>query len=467
MRHEELARRPTSLAVRVTLLVGLATTTMFLLAAWGFERSIERHFAQMDLVELRYTWQSLRAALKPISPASNSVSEQRKLAASFVGSHHICVLVLDASGHRIYDTTPPALATLTRGIPAAAHLDLDTLDVWKTPQHTYRGVVLRSGPDTVLMATNIDFHLQYLLQLQEALWAGTLLASLVSMVVARLAVQQAHAPLRRISARMREMTADRLHVHLNPQQVPVELADLVIAFNAMLTRLEQGFLRLRDVSADIAHELRTPVTNLTTHTQVALSKARDVEAYREVLYSNLEEFERMGSMISDMLFLAQAEQGLIRRNIEAVDLAGEVRALFDYFEAWAEDRQVALELEGVASAVHGDRSMLRRALSNLITNAIRYTPPGQSIGVSLSQNGQRVSIKVCNPGPDIAPEHLAHLFDRFYRVDPSRQRRGEGAGLGLAIVKSIIEAHKGNVSVTSTHGTTCFVIHLRAAGSGT
>ncbi|WP_031406753.1 Cu(+)/Ag(+) sensor histidine kinase [Thiomonas sp. FB-Cd] len=467
MRRDDGMRRPTSLAVRVTLLVGLATTTMFLLAAWGIERSIERHFAQMDLVELQGAWQSVSAALKSMNRATNGASEQRRLADAVAGSHNVYVLVRDASGHRLYETTPPALSALTRGTPAAESLNLDTLVVWKTPQHTYRGAVLRSGRDTVVMATTIDFHLQYLLQLQEALWAGTLLASVVSVFIARLAVQQGHAPLRRISARMREMTTERLHVRLSPQQVPVELADLVIAFNAMLTRIEQSFLRLRDVSADIAHELRTPVTNLTTHTQVALSKARDVEAYREVLYSNLEEFERMGSMISDMLFLAQAEQGLTKQRTESVDLAVEVRALFDYFEAWAEERKVGLELEGGASAVDGDRAMLRRALSNLITNAIRYAPSGQAIVVSLSQNGQRVSVKVCNPGPDIAPEHLGHLFERFYRVDPSRQRRGEGAGLGLAIVKSIVEAHGGEVSVTSTHGTTCFVMHLRAAGPQT
>ena len=467
MRRDDDRRRPTSLAVRVTLLVGLATTTMFLLGAWGIERSIERHFAQMDLVELQGAWQSVSAALKSMNRATNGASEQRRLAEAVAGSHNLYVLVRDAGGHQLYETTPPALSALTQGVPAAEGLNLDTLVVWKTPQHTYRGAVLRSGRDTVVLATTIDFHLQYLLQLQEALWAGTLLASVISVLIARLAVQQGHAPLRRISARMREMTTERLHVRLNPQQVPVELADLVIAFNAMLTRIEQSFLRLRDVSADIAHELRTPVTNLTTHTQVALSKARDVEAYREVLYSNLEEFERMGSMISDMLFLAQAEQGLIKQHTEGIDLTVEVRALFDYFEAWAEERKVGLELEGGASAVDGDRAMLRRALSNLITNAIRYAPSGRAIVVSLSQNGQRVSVKVCNPGPDIAPEHLGHLFERFYRVDPSRQRRGEGAGLGLAIVKSIVEAHGGEVAVTSTHGTTCFVMHLRAAAPQT
>ncbi|VDY06856.1 sensory histidine kinase in two-component regulatory system with CusR, senses copper ions (fragment) [Thiomonas sp. Bio17B3] len=321
---------------------------------------------------------------------------------------------------------------------------------------------MRSGDKTVVVATAIDFHLQYLRELQNALWAGTLMASLISVLVAALAVRQGHAPLRRISARMREMTTERLHTRLDPKHVPVELVDLAAAFNAMLTRIEQGFARLRNVSADIAHELRTPVTNLTTQTQVALSKARDVDAYREILYSNLEEFERMGAMISDMLFLAQAEQGPMRRDAGGIDLHAEIRSLFDYFEAWAEDRGVSLELNGQVGRVEGDREMLRRALSNLIANAVRYTQRDQSVDVRLSRNQRWVTIEVCNPGIGIPSEHLPHLFDRFYRVDPSRQRRGEGAGLGLAIVKSIIEAHAGKVSVTSTSGMTCFSVDLPA-----
>lgn len=466
MHRESRRRRPTSLAVRVTLLVGLVTTTMFLIAAWGIERSIERHFAQMDLAQLKAGWQSVTVALARMDPATSRPTQERKLADATAGNHDIYFLVRDAQGLPLYETTPPELSALIRDVSAADHLTLNALNVWKTPRHTYRGLIVRNGRDTVAVATVIDFHLQYLLQLQDALWAGTLLACLISVIVARLAVQQGHAPLRRISAQMRDMTTERLDVRLDPQQVPVELSDLVIAFNAMLMRIEQTFQRLRNVSADIAHELRTPVTNLTTHTQVALSKARDVDAYREVLYSNLEEFERMGTMISDMLFLAQAEQGLLRQASADVNVASEVQELFEYFEAWAEDRTVGLQLQGSAGAIRGDRPMLRRALSNLISNAIRYTPSGQSVTVSVSQSGSRVTIEVCNPGPEIKAEHLPHLFDRFYRVDPSRQRRGEGAGLGLAIVKSIVESHGGSVSVTSKNSRTCFVMHMPAAYRG-
>jgi two-component system heavy metal sensor histidine kinase CusS len=267
--------------------------------------------------------------------------------------------------------------------------------------------------------------------------------------------------LRRIGATVRGITSEQLHVRLAAETVPIELDPLVAAFNDMLDQLQRSFTRLANFSADIAHELRTPVTNLTTQTQVALTKARDTEAYREVLYSGLEELDRMRKMIGDMLFLAQADHRLSTAEMSEVDLGAEVLALFDYLEAWAEDLGLSLQLEG-ALTVAGDRLMLRRAISNLLTNALRYTPRGERITVQLSQHGAMAEIRVRNPGPVIDAQHLEQLFDRFYRVDPSRHRAGEGAGLGLAIVRSIAEAHGGRVGVESADGVTSFWLRFPA-----
>jgi two-component system heavy metal sensor histidine kinase CusS len=195
---------------------------------------------------------------------------------------------------------------------------------------------------------------------------------------------------------------------------------------------------------------------------VALSSARDNNEYKEVLYSSLEEYERMAQMVGDMLYLAQADNGLLSPGQESVNLANETHGLFDYFEAWTEERGVSLALTGSAS-VPGDRLMLRRALSNLISNAIRHTPPGQTVRVSLAMQGDKAVVAVENPGPEIPAEHLFRLFDRFYRVDPSRQRKGDGAGLGLAIVKSIVDAHAGSITVASDDQKTCFQITLPTA----
>ncbi|HID48422.1 MAG TPA: GHKL domain-containing protein [Chromatiales bacterium] len=199
---------------------------------------------------------------------------------------------------------------------------------------------------------------------------------------------------------------------------------------------------------------------MMTQTQVALSRERSIDEYREILYSNIEEFENMAQMINDMLFLAQADNGLSQPNLAAVDLAGEVDTLFEYYEAWAEERDVVLTREGGAT-VSGDRLMLRRALGNLFSNAIRHTPAGEAVRVKLGTTKEgEVCIVVENPGAEISPEHLPRLFDRFYRIDPARQE--SGTGLGLAIVKSIVNAHGGEVSAESSAGLIRFRILLPA-----
>ncbi len=211
-----------------------------------------------------------------------------------------------------------------------------------------------------------------------------------------------------------------------------------------------------------AHEMRTPVSNLMTQTEVALSRSRSAHEYREVLYSSLEEYERLARMISDMLFLAKTDHAMILPRNEVVDLTAEIRELFDFFGALAEERGVALELRGQGS-IRGERLMIRRAISNLLSNAIRHTPQGGSVRVRISpRESGAVQLAVENPGAQIPPEHLPRLFGRFYRVDPSRQKASDGAGLGLAITKSIVDAHRGSIEATSSGTITRFEITFPA-----
>ncbi|MNZ85323.1 Sensor kinase CusS [compost metagenome] len=231
----------------------------------------------------------------------------------------------------------------------------------------------------------------------------------------------------------------------------------------MLERLDDAFVRLSNFSADIAHELRTPLTQLMTHTEVVLSRARSLEEYQDALYGNLEDLKQMARMIDDMLFLAKADNGLIMPEHKPLALHALAEQLLDYYRLLAEDRNITLQLDGTGM-IDGDAGMLRRALSNLLSNALRYTPAGGCIRVGIASSGRQVLLGVENPGPGIPPEHLGRLFDRFYRADPAR-REGGNAGLGLAITRSIVEAHRGSIRCESAHGLTRFELAFPAVSA--
>ena len=239
---------------------------------------------------------------------------------------------------------------------------------------------------------------------------------------------------------------------------------LFVAGAAALTGVLEAFHRLSDFSSDIAHELRTPVSNLMTETQVALLRQRSAEDYRRIPESNAEEFEHMARMISDMLLLAKAEHGLVVPSRETVHLAAWFLALFDYYDAVAEEKGLQLTLEG-SGEVCADRLMLRRALGNLLSNAVRHSLADAPVHVAISAGPDRVSIRMTNTGEPIPREYWERIFDRFFRVDQARQQSREGSGLGLAISKSIIVAHGGSITATSKGAVTTFTLELPRAAA--
>ncbi|MDC8786108.1 Cu(+)/Ag(+) sensor histidine kinase [Roseateles koreensis] len=472
-------RRPRSLALRLTVSIGLAIVLMFWGLGWLIQHSIEQHFIQQDVEELEVVAHAVEQVLSGlpdvvgaavVASAAPNQDIAHRLAGAVSGHHGMYYHVADSIGRTLFATPGPEMAALAQTQPAMPRVDAGNLQAWQEQGQSYRGAVLRvpgtpaSSPQyTLVVATGTGFHEHFLVSFRRTVWMAMAGAGLFAIGAIWLAVYRGHAPLREMSDRIRGISANQLDLRLDPQKVPIELAGLAGSFNAMLAHVEQDFKRLSNFSADIAHELRTPITNLTTQTQVLLSQARDADAYREVLYSNLEEYERMAKMISDMLYLAQTDNQLVKPDWVDVDMVSELAALFEYFEPWADERHVQLKYTGQMRPVRGDRLMLRRALSNLLSNAIRHTASGQTVTVSLCQKHSAAIITVSNPGGTIAAEHLPHLFDRFYRVDPSRQRNGDGAGLGLAIVKSIVEAHGGEICVRSDNGCTGFEMHLPLA----
>ncbi|WP_341503800.1 heavy metal sensor histidine kinase [Gallaecimonas sp. GXIMD4217] len=460
-------RPPLSLAARAMAFVALAIGLSLALIGQLVAAAVEGHFADQDAAELAVMTRAVSQALA--AAADDPVLLPRTLARAVSGHHGVYFQVQDRHGTRLY-ASPGADLGAARHLEPVTKIVPANLATWQADGSHFRGVVsrLRLGERQyrITAAIAMDAHLHFLQRFRRHLWLIMALAGALTLTAAWLGVRQGLAPLHSLSDSMRRIQADRLHLRLDPGQVPRELGPLVQAFNSMIGRLEEGFTRLSHFSADIAHELRTPLTNLTTQTQVALGKSRSPEQYRELLYSSLEELERLTKMVNDMLWLAKSEHGLIRPSLAAVDLAMEIRALFEFFDPLAAEHGLSLELTGTVPAIQGDRALLRRALSNLLSNAIRHSPPGAAIALGLRglADGD-IQVDITNSGETIAPEHLDHLFDRFYRVDPSRRRHSDGAGLGLAIVRSIIESHGGTIWVTSKQGLTTFSFRLPGAAA--
>ena len=455
---------PRSLTARLATLFAALTACLLVLAAVMFGRMLDAHFLELDKHELHGKFTLIRNILQHTTTGSGLGERIGALENSFVGHDNVGVMLRGTDGavvHVIHPEhfTPAQLA----GAPVA-----DAGGDWMVDDRPHRGLAQRielaqTAADKtaldVLVALDLSHHVHFLSSVRKATWAGVAVAALVAAVFGWFAAHRGLAPLRRVTETARGLSAHQLGERLNPGDAPIEVRDHVDAFNGMLARLEGAFQRLADYSADIAHELRTPISNLMTQTQVALSRPRTVDEYQDILASNLEEYERIARMVSDMLFLAKAEGNTLAHAGESIDLAREADALIDFYEALADERQVRIVRQGQAS-VHGDRLMLRRALSNLISNALRHTPAGGEITIAIDADAARVGITVSNVGDPIPADQLERIFDRFHRGSTQRARHGEGAGLGLAITRSIVRAHGGEIGAHSAAGVTRFAITL-------
>ena len=448
-----------SITLRLTILFSCVSTAVLLTLGLLVAQSVENHFAEQDVELMTGKLDLVGHLLEKVQSQADIDALPLLLDDALVGHHGLYMRIVLPDGRTIFNSSEshfPATFLLRQSVktPLQAHTwhqtsGSDTQDM--------RGIVtlLPSAisampPLLVAVAVDITHHEHFMADLRKTLWLFVGFAALVVSLLGWAIVRHGLAPLKAIRQGAAAVTANRLSYRLAVDSVPVELAELAVTLNKMLARLEESFQRLKDFSSDLAHELRTPISNLMTQTQVVLSRARSAEEYIDVLSSNAEEYDRLARMTGDMLFLAQSDNGLIVLNREPVDLASEVRGLFDYFDALAEEKALSLTLDVQGQGeLAGDRLMLRRALANLLSNAIRHSPEGNAVEVSIKDDGNRVMLTVKNAGDAIPPEHISHIFDRFYRADPSRHRNGEGAGLGLAITRSIICAHGGDISVQS------------------
>jgi two-component system heavy metal sensor histidine kinase CusS len=253
-------------------------------------------------------------------------------------------------------------------------------------------------------------------------------------------------PLGELAEAVQQVSAERLDQRLGTRAWPLELQPVARAFDQMLARLEESFGRLSQFSADLAHELRTPVANIRGEAEVALSRSRSAEEYSAVLESSVAEAERLSGMIDSLLFLARAEAADRQIALTEFDGGAALEKIATYHGTLAEDRQVRIECTG-KGMIRADAMLFGRAVSNLIDNALRFVRPGGKIDIVLSVDGHGANVSVSDDGCGIGREDLPHVFDRFYRADKSRS--SSGSGLGLAIVKSIMDLHHGSVGIES------------------
>ena len=453
-----------SLTARLATLFAVLAASLLVLAAMLFGRMLDMHFQELDMHELQGKVTLIRNALQSVDATGGRSERIEALERSFVGHESVGVLVRDVEGRVLYIIHPEHFTASQRaGEPLSR-----ALTDWTVDERPHRGLEvsialpsLGAKEQTIeaLVAVDLSHHVHFLASVRHATWAGVFVAALAAALFGWFAAHRGLAPLRRVTETARRLSARQLGQRLAIDDAPLEVRDHVEAFNGMLARLEAAFQRLGDYSADIAHELRTPISNLMTQTQVALSRPRTLDEYQDILASNLEEYERIARMVSDMLFLAKADENTLAHAGEAIDLAREADALIDFYEALADERQVRIVRQGQAS-VQGDRLMLRRALSNLISNALRHTPKEGQITIRIDADAAGVRLAVSNVGDPIPADQIERIFERFHRGSAQRESRGEGAGLGLAITRSIVQAHGGHITARSAEGVTCFTITL-------
>ena len=312
---------------------------------------------------------------------------------------------------------------------------------------------LFSGPGSVLQL-GINTHEEKELgsQLRLTLAAFVVCGLLFAFGCAYFIVRLAMKPLDDISRTASNITRHRLDTRIEESALPHELVSLAGSFNSMLGRLEDSFARLSHYSANLAHELRTPINTLMIESDIALAQERTPQEYQRVIASGLEEYRRLSWTIDRLLFLARADLEAHDLDRQRLELSCEMEDVLDYFFDSACESGITLEYSG-CGVLFADQTLFRRAVSNLISNAIAYTPTGGAIVVTVGQGEDRSArVSVADTGCGIDESHQPRIFDRFYRVDSVRSRKTEGTGLGLAIVKTIMTMHGGTVEMLSEPG---------------
>ena len=455
-----MTRAPLSITVRLALLFSVVAVISFVGVGAYLYQTLARQMSYRDDAELVGKVALIRHILGEASSLEQLEQAPHPLLDTVFG-HDDFVLRLAGQDGKVLVQNAAASRPLPvmDSVPLAREPNVGDVRDWQPAAGSGRiisamGRVGAHGPALQITiarewSDRLGMLKRYAADLLFAICLGAALATLLGFVI----VRQGMRPLRAVIGKANDINTNRLNSRLSVQDAPAELRELGSAFNAMLDRLEDGVQRLSGFAADLAHDLRTPLNTLMVETQVALSRPRSVEEYQALLVSNSEEYERLARMIENTLFLARADNAQLGLQREPLNARAELLRIRDYFEGLADDAGVTLSADADTSIVlHADAILLQRAVSNLVSNAIRHTPAGGTVQLSARRVADGVELAVRNSGPGIAPEYLPHIFDRYYRADPARSAASHSAGLGLAIVRAIMQLHGGAIEADSVPG---------------
>jgi two-component system heavy metal sensor histidine kinase CusS len=447
----DLRRWP--LAVRLTAFLVIAMGAILLAVAWLMDDQLERQLHEQDEVELAHAIATQSDIVRMMQSTPPSQAWPRVWVEHMQPRADMSIRILAPDG-RVYTETPGMKAPQSAFAPVPGRRYIR----WKPEGDTEARYVVTTGHVQVrpgeIWTIQAAEDLSERHGLLEVFHARLRIVMLGALAAALLAgwwlVRRGLAPLRTMSAEIDRVGIERLHARIGTHPWPSDLQSLADNFDAMLSRLEAAFEQLSRFSSDLAHEFRSPITNLVAAASVTLARERSSADYKETLQVMVAEGERLSRMVTSMLFLARADNARQALSMEPVSIESEFARLVDAFEAVAEERGIELSASG-SGRLMADPILVRRALTNLVTNALAHTPRGGRIALEARQTAEGTSLSVRDSGTGIAAHHLPRIFDRFYRVDAARSS-SESTGLGLALVKSIVELHGGRVHVESAPG---------------
>ncbi len=453
---ERLRQAGGSITARMTAYFTLAACVMLLVAVTFLQWALSRNLYGEDHQFLRDKVHVIRNILRTQPLDQATLHEEFQWEGHTFRYAHYYARLLDPQGRIIIETDRMDKAVPVTVFPAYGKSSSgpDISDRWHKGGKAFMlmtaGAKAGNGDsDRIQLALDVtreeNLIASYRQELALVLFAGILLAAALGALSAKRALK----PLKDITRSARQVSFETLNTRLGETRWPRELRDLALAFDEMLERLEHSYTRLSQFSADLAHELRTPIHNLMGEAEVALLRSRSIEEYRQAIESSLDNYSHLARMIDSLLFLARADQVPYPLQRSRFDVRQEIERLRDFFSVMADEQDIRIQVSGQAE-LNADVQLVSRALSNVLDNALRYTPAHGQIHIELiSCPGSGCRIIIRDTGCGIAPHHQGKVFDRFYRVDESRSSASPGSGLGLAIVRSIMTMHGGEVGMES------------------